>query len=69
MASNPMNEPLQVKCPGCGTKVLWRRDNPNRPFCSERCKASDFVAWANEEQVIAGSPDYDDVLSDDLLRH
>lgn len=67
MAQLP-NEPLQVTCPGCGAKVIWHRDNPNRPFCSARCKAEDFIAWANEEQVIAGSPEYDDLLSDDLAR-
>ncbi len=67
MAKLP-NETLRVKCPGCGAELAWRRDNPNRPFCSERCKAEDFVAWANEEQVIGGSPDYDDVLSNDLLQ-
>lgn len=68
MANLP-SEPLRVKCPGCGAKVTWHRDNANRPFCSERCKAEDFIAWANEEQVIAGSPECDDVLSSDLQRN
>jgi len=57
---------LSVQCPGCGTSVLWSRDNPHRPFCSERCRNQDFIAWANEEQVIGGDNSYDDLLSEDL---
>ena len=37
-----------MKCPNCGKPVEWK-DNPARPFCSERCKLIDFGAWANEE--------------------
>ena len=37
-----------MKCPICGKPVEWK-DNPVRPFCSERCKLLDFGAWANEE--------------------
>jgi endogenous inhibitor of DNA gyrase (YacG/DUF329 family) len=36
------------KCPNCGKAVEWK-DNPARPFCSERCKLIDFGRWANEE--------------------
>jgi len=57
---------LTVKCPGCGIPVVWSNDNPNRPFCSERCRNKDFIAWANESQVIGGDTDYDDLLSEDL---
>ncbi|MDO4998233.1 MAG: DNA gyrase inhibitor YacG [Neisseria sp.] len=42
-----------VKCPNCQTEVVWRSDNPNRPFCSERCKLMDFGSWANESYAIA----------------
>ena len=63
-----MNKPLQVKCPSCNTEVNWSEDSPERPFCSPHCKAADFIAWANEEQVIGGSAEYDDVLSEDI-RH
>jgi hypothetical protein len=55
-----------VKCPRCGAEAPWSEDNPSRPFCSPRCKQADFIAWANEEQVIAGNTVYDDVLSEDL---
>jgi uncharacterized protein len=57
---------LTVKCPNCGAAVVWSEQNENRPFCSERCRNKDFIAWANEEQVISGDELYDDVLSDDL---
>lgn len=63
-----MNKPLQVKCPTCNTQVDWTEDSPERPFCSPRCKAADFIAWSNEEQVIGGDAEYDDVLSEDI-RH
>ena len=41
------------KCPTCGKPVEWR-DNPWRPFCSERCKLIDFGKWANEEYSVPG---------------
>ena len=37
-----------MKCPICGKPVEWK-DNPTRPFCSERCKLIDFGRWAYEE--------------------
>jgi endogenous inhibitor of DNA gyrase (YacG/DUF329 family) len=40
-----------MKCPNCGQPVEWK-DNPTRPFCSERCKLIDFGRWANEEYSI-----------------
>jgi endogenous inhibitor of DNA gyrase (YacG/DUF329 family) len=36
------------KCPTCNKAVEWR-DNPHRPFCSERCKLLDFGHWADED--------------------
>jgi uncharacterized protein len=36
------------RCPSCGKEIEWK-DNPTRPFCSERCKLIDFGHWANEE--------------------
>jgi uncharacterized protein len=38
--------PRSVVCPGCGTGLVWSRDNPWRPFCSERCKLIDLGQWA-----------------------
>lgn len=39
------------KCPTCNKPVQWK-DNPFRPFCSERCKLIDFGAWVNEEYSV-----------------
>lgn len=39
------------KCPTCGKSVDWK-DNPTRPFCSERCKLIDFSHWANEDYSV-----------------
>jgi endogenous inhibitor of DNA gyrase (YacG/DUF329 family) len=34
------------KCPICA-KPVELKDNPYRPFCSERCKLIDFGNWAD----------------------
>ncbi|KPF68523.1 hypothetical protein IP84_09485 [beta proteobacterium AAP99] len=47
--------PAQVKCPSCGTKVLWNETAQWRPFCSERCKLVDLGAWASDKYRIAGA--------------
>ena len=49
-----------VKCPTCGRPVVWSRDNPWRPFCSERCRLIDLGAWADERHRIPGEapPDF-----------
>ncbi|HZH34860.1 MAG TPA: DNA gyrase inhibitor YacG [Pyrinomonadaceae bacterium] len=38
----------QIKCPQCGKLTTWE-NNPDRPFCSERCRMLDFGAWIDEE--------------------
>ena len=43
-----MKSPREVRCPTCGTSAPWSRDNPWRPFCSERCRLIDLGAWASE---------------------
>lgn len=60
------NTPKQVQCPSCKTSVKWSEHNPSRPFCSERCRSQDFIAWANEENILGENPDYSDYLSGDL---
>jgi uncharacterized protein len=42
-----------MKCPTCGKPVKWQ-DNPDRPFCSERCKLVDLGRWVNEEYSVPG---------------
>jgi endogenous inhibitor of DNA gyrase (YacG/DUF329 family) len=49
---------MKIKCPTCRQKTEWR-DNPFRPFCSERCKMIDLGAWATEEYKIKSKPDDD----------
>lgn len=62
----PDKKALTIKCPSCGTKTIWSKDNFHRPFCSEQCRNKDFIGWANEEKVIEGNSLYDDLLSGDL---
>lgn len=44
-----------MKCPICGKPVEWK-DNPFRPFCSERCKLVDLGRWVSEEYSVPGPP-------------
>jgi len=37
-----MNRPRIMKCPICKKTVQWE-NNPDRPFCSERCRLVDLV--------------------------
>ncbi len=37
---------LVVKCPICKKETQWE-GNPNRPFCSERCRTMDLGSWAD----------------------
>jgi len=46
----------EVKCPGCGRRISWTDDWPERPFCSRRCRDLDFGAWASESYRIPGEP-------------
>ena len=62
---------LYVRCPNCGRQVRYSKDNPYRPFCSERCRLLDLGAWANEERTVPGNAvnaDEDaDLLNDPAL--
>lgn len=40
-----------MKCPICRKPV--ERDNPEFPFCSERCRLIDLGNWSSEEYVIS----------------
>ncbi len=44
---------MKPKCPTCKNKTDWK-DNPHRPFCSERCKLIDLGKWASEKYRIKG---------------
>lgn len=39
--------PTTLQCPRCGATTTWQ-GNDFRPFCSERCKMIDLVAWASD---------------------
>ena len=54
--------PLTVKCPSCGREVVWSSDNPDRPFCSSRCRTLDLAAWAEERYRIEGKADDEEDL-------
>ncbi|PLX80107.1 MAG: DNA gyrase inhibitor YacG [Desulfuromonas sp.] len=44
---------LRVTCPQC-RKVAEYHGNPDRPFCSERCRLIDLGKWADESYRLAG---------------
>ena len=41
-----------IGCPICGKPVPV--DDPNMPFCSDRCRMIDLGNWASEKYVIPG---------------
>jgi len=43
-----------IHCPTCGKAIVWDKNNPYRPFCSERCKLIDLGEWASEKHRIPG---------------
>jgi endogenous inhibitor of DNA gyrase (YacG/DUF329 family) len=42
---------VSLRCPTCRTLVL--RDDPDFPFCSERCRLIDLGKWASGAYVIS----------------
>jgi len=44
-----------MKCPTCGNPIEWK-DNPVRPFCSERCQLVDLGRWVEGEYRVPGEP-------------
>jgi len=52
-------------CPTCRKPAAWT-ENPNRPFCSERCRLLDLAAWADERYRVPGEPvSIESVVGDD----
>ncbi len=43
--------PSKVKCPTCRKETAWK-NNPHRPFCSDRCRLIDLGAWTQERYRI-----------------
>lgn len=42
---------VTVRCPICSKEVPF--DDPNMPFCSDRCRILDLGNWASERYVIS----------------
>ena len=56
----------KIKCPQCHKEISWT-NNPDRPFCSERCRLLDLGQWADESYRIAGRSS--DSLSEENVVH
>ena len=41
-----------LRCPICKKEVAF--DDPNMPFCSDRCRMIDLGNWAAEKYVVPG---------------
>jgi len=52
-----------VRCPICKKEVAF--DNPEMPFCSERCRLIDLGNWATEKYVISTPLRSTDFLEED----
>lgn len=44
---------MRIKCPICAEMTTWE-ENPERPFCSARCRLLDLGRWASDEYSIKG---------------
>lgn len=44
-----------LACPVCGKAAVWQ-GNPDRPFCSDRCRTVDLGRWADESYRVAAEP-------------
>jgi endogenous inhibitor of DNA gyrase (YacG/DUF329 family) len=50
---------MKITCPICKETTTWE-ENPNRPFCSERCKLIDLGKWATEAYRVEGGEPVED---------
>lgn len=48
-----------VRCPVCKKEVAF--DDPNTPFCSDRCRLVDLGNWASEKYVISSPMTQEDL--------
>lgn len=51
--------PVDLLCPQCRKPTVWE-GNPDRPFCSARCRLIDLGAWADESYRIPDAVKIDD---------
>jgi endogenous inhibitor of DNA gyrase (YacG/DUF329 family) len=48
-------------CPQCQKPAELAPSNPDRPFCSKRCRELDLKGWLDEDYVVPGEAvDLDD---------
>ncbi len=47
----PKKKVVSLRCPSCSKLVL--RDEPDFPFCSDRCRLIDLGKWASGGYVIS----------------
>lgn len=59
----------KVPCPTCGKLLTWDKNNPFRPFCSERCKLIDLGEWASESHRIPGEKVNPELTDDTSSNH
>lgn len=52
------------KCPLCRKETSWK-NNPYRPFCSERCQVLDLGAWISEGYAVPEDESTHSSLSDE----
>jgi uncharacterized protein len=48
-----MTQLKTIPCPRCRKNAAWE-GNPDRPFCSARCRLLDLAAWADGEYRVPG---------------
>ncbi len=48
-----------MRCPNCKREFVWK-ENPWRPFCSERCKLLDLDNWLSGRYRISRPFTHDD---------
>ncbi len=58
---------LEVDCPTCDKKIVWKAENEFRPFCSKRCQLIDLGDWAEENHKISQPMQKDIELSEEML--
>lgn len=59
MSDEKQNDKKPVRCPICKKEVPF--DDPNMPFCSDRCRVIDLGNWASEAYVVPGGASKTDV--------
>jgi endogenous inhibitor of DNA gyrase (YacG/DUF329 family) len=52
-----------IRCPICKKEVA--KDNPELPFCSERCRIIDLGNWSAEKYVISSPAKPESTHEDD----